>query len=131
MSRLYLIALVICLAGCAQGGNSPAADAHAPAPPTAKQLKGNEINAALIGRSHQSVTTTGYSFTEMLMEDGTAVITITGNPTQRGKWKVTGDVICVTYPEYGEECNTVSADAQSIWLIDNTKKTTNNKFSRN
>lgn len=105
-------------------------DAHAPAPEDARQLKGIEINEALIGRQLSSVTSTGYKFSETPNPDGTAAIEIKGEPRQSGRWTIVEDVICVNYQKYGNECNTVRTDGDSIWLVDKTSNTTNNKFSR-
>ncbi|HEX8594443.1 MAG TPA: hypothetical protein VF682_14370 [Pseudomonas sp.] len=130
MKAIYAAAFAVLLMGCASGGNSPAKDAHSAPPPNATEITGGEITSQFIGRSHQSVTTSGQSFTETLTADGKAKIHITGMPEASGNWKITGDVICVTYSAYGEECNIVKADEQSFWFIDNVKGTTNNRFPR-
>ncbi|VVO44958.1 hypothetical protein [Pseudomonas fluorescens] len=129
MDKLLPVIVALLLAGCSSG-HQAANDAHAPAPADARQLKGSEINEALIGRQHSSVTTTGYEFKETFIQDGTAKIKIEGEPEQIGRWMIAEDVICVTYKKYGEECNTVRTDGVSIWLVDKTKNTTNNKFGR-
>jgi len=130
MTRLLLVIIALLLAGCSSG-HQAAIEAHAPAPAPedARQLMGSEINEALIGRQHSSVTTTGYKFKETFSQDGTVSIKIEGEPEQIGRWMITEDVICVTYKKY-EECNTVRTDGTSIWLVDKTKNTTNDKFSR-
>jgi hypothetical protein len=130
MKAIYIAAFAALLMGCASGGSSPAKDAHSPPPPDAIKITGSEITNQFIGRSHQSVTTSGQSFTETLTADGKAKIHITGMAEAAGSWKVTGDVICVTYTAYGEECNIVKANEQSFWFIDNVKGTTNNRFTR-
>ena len=130
MRAIYVTTLTVLLSACAGGGGSPAKDAHSPPPPGAKQISGSEISTQFIGRSHQSVTSGGQPFTEVLTADGKAKIHITGNPEAIGTWKITGDVICVTYSAYGEECNIVKADEQWFWFIDNAKGTTNNRFTR-
>jgi hypothetical protein len=130
MKAIYMATLVVLLTGCAGGGSSPAEDAHSPPPPNARQISGSEISSQFIGRSHQSVTSGGQAFTEVLATDGKARIHITGNPEAAGTWKITGDVICVTYSAYGEECNIVKADEHGFWFIDNAKGTTNNRFPR-
>ena len=130
MRAIYMTALTVLLSACAGGGSSPTKDAHAPPPPGARQISGSEISAQFIGRSHQSVTSSGQAFTEVLTADGKARIHITGDPEATGNWKITGDVICVTYSAYGEECNVVKADERWFWFIDNTKGTTNNRFAR-
>jgi len=130
MKAIYMAALVALLSACAGGGSSPAKDAHSAPPPSAKQISGSEISSQFIGRSHQSVTSGGQAFTEVLTADGKARIQISGNPEATGNWKITGDVICVTYSAYGEECNIVKADEQWFWFIDKAKGTTNNRFAR-
>jgi hypothetical protein len=130
MKAIYLATLVVVLTGCAGGGSSPAKDAHSPPPPSAIQISGSEISSQFIGRSHQSVTSSGQAFTEVLTADGKAKIQITGSPQDTGNWKITGDVICVTYSAYGEECNIVKVNEQWFWFIDNAKGTTNNRFAR-
>ena len=130
MKAIYTAAFTALLMGCASGGSSPAKDAHAPPPPGATKISGSEITSQFIGRSHQSVTASGQAFTEILTADGKARIHITGMPEATGSWKITGDVICVTYSAYGEECNIVKADERAFWLIDNVKGTTNNRFPR-
>jgi hypothetical protein len=82
------------------------------------------------GRSHKSVTSGGQTFTEVLAPDGKASIEITGNPKATGSWKIAGDVICVTYSAYGEECSIVKADDQWFWFVDKVKGSTNNRFPR-
>ncbi|MFL1527815.1 hypothetical protein [Pseudomonas sp. O230] len=77
----------------------------------------------------QSHTEKGDSFWETLSPGGAAAIKIADYPEAKGSWTIAGDVICVTYKEYGKECNTVRSDGVSVWLIDESKKTTNNKFS--
>ena len=116
------------LAACTTGGHAPN-DAHAPAPSSAKQLNGDEIQRVLIGRKLESVTEKGEPFWQTLNPDGAAVIKIADYSKATGSWKLAGDVICVTYKEYGKECNTVRSDGVSVWLIDEVKQTTNNKFS--
>ncbi|KPG95449.1 hypothetical protein AEQ67_19660 [Pseudomonas sp. RIT-PI-q] len=129
MSKLLTaFAVTLFLAGCASGQQTPNA-AHMPAPPGAKQLSGAEIHQTLIGRKLQSETAGGLPFWETLSPDGTAAIQIAKDPIQKGSWTVAGDVICVTYQEYGKECNTAHSDGVSVWLVDQTKKTTNNRFS--
>jgi hypothetical protein len=104
-------------------------DAHADAPPTAKQLNASEINSTVIGRKHSSVTSTGYPFSETLNPDGTATIKISSEPMQTGAWVITEDVICVSYQKYGKECNKVLSDGVTIWFVDSVKNKTNNKFT--
>jgi hypothetical protein len=129
MNKLLLpVAVALLVVGCSSG-HQAASDAHAAAPANAKQLSGSEINEVLIGRKHSSVTTTGYPFSETLNRDGTATINISSEPMQTGNWTITEDVICVSYKKYGEECNRVLSDGVSVWLVDKTKNTTNNKFS--
>jgi hypothetical protein len=130
MKALCSITLAIILTGCAGGGSSPAKDAHAPAPPSARQLSGNEISTQVIGRTHNSVTTAGQTFSETLTPDGSARINITGSPAATGDWTLKGDVLCVTYEAYGQECNIVKTDEQWLWFIDSNKGTTNNRFAR-
>jgi len=130
MKAIYIVALGAFLSGCAGGGSSLAKDAHSPALPGAKQLSGSEISTQFVGRSYQSVTTGGQTFTEILTSDGRAKINIAGNPEATGDWQITGDVICVRYSAYGKECNIVKADGQWFWLIDKDKGTTNNRFPR-
>lgn len=129
MTKLLPVVVALLLAGCSSG-HQAAMDAHAPAPEDARQLKGSEINEALIGRQLSSVTSTGYKFSETLNLDGTATIEIKGELRQSGRWTIAEDVICVTYQKYGKECNTVRTDGDSVWLVDKTSNTTNNKFSR-
>ncbi|OCX24805.1 hypothetical protein [Pseudomonas graminis] len=130
MKAIYIAAFAILLMGCASGASSPAKDAHSPPPPDAVKISGSEITNQFIGRSHQSVTTSGQSFTEILTTDGKAKIHITGMAEAAGSWEITGDVICVTYTAYGEECSIVKANEQWFWFIDNVKGTTNNRFHR-
>jgi hypothetical protein len=130
MKAIYMAALVTLLSGCAGGASSPAKDAHSPASPDARSLNGSEIAAQFVGRTHQSVTSGGQAFTEILTADGRARINIAGNPEATGDWKITGDVICVTYSAYGKECNIVKVNDQWFWLIDSAKGTTNNRFPR-
>lgn len=130
MNKLVLcLLMVLSMTGCSSSGHQAAADAHADAPPSAKQLNASEINSTVIGREHSSVTTTGYSFTETLKPDGTAVIQISSEPMQKGSWVMTGDVICVSYQKYGKECNKVLSEGTSIWFVDSKTNKTNNKFS--
>lgn len=121
--------VVLLLAGCSSSGHQAAMDAHADAPPTAKQLNASEINSTVIGRKHSSVTSTGYPFSETLNPDGTATIKIFSEPMQTGAWVITEDVICVTYQKYGKECNKVLSDGVTIWFVDSVKNKTNNKFT--
>jgi hypothetical protein len=130
MKALCSISLMILMCGCAGGVSSPAKEAHSPAPPGARQLSGAEITSQFIGRSHTSVTTSGASFSETLMQDGTARIQITGSPEKTGQWSITGDVLCVNYVAYGKECNIVKADDKYVWFVDSTKGTTNNSFTK-
>jgi len=130
MKAIYIVALAAFLSGCAGGGSSPAKDAHSPASPGAKQLSGSEISTQFVGRTHQSVTSGGQTFTETLTADGRAKIHITGSPEATGDWQIAGNIICVTYSAYGKECNIVKADEQWFWLIDSVKGTTNNRFPR-
>ena len=125
---LTTLAMALFLTGCSSGLRTPN-DAHAPPPPGARQLSGAEIQQALIGRKLTSVTAQGYDFWQTLNADGTAKIQIAKDPVEKGNWKVAGDVICVNYEQYGEECSTAHSDGVSVWLVDLTKKTTNNKFS--
>lgn len=131
MSKLLTLTLVlICMGGCASGGHqTTAADAHSPPPANAKQLSGGEINSKVIGRTHSSVTTTGYQFTEILNPDGSAIIEISSESKQKGSWVLTDDVICVEYQKYGKECNKVFTDGVRIWFVDSEKNTTNNTFT--
>ncbi|MDQ3201546.1 MAG: hypothetical protein M3Q94_05165 [Pseudomonadota bacterium] len=130
MNKLILcLLMVLFMTGCASSGHQAAADAHADAPPSAKQLSAGEINSTVIGREHSSVTATGYSFTETLNPDGTAVIKISSEALQKGYWVMTEDIICVSYQKYGKECNKVLSDGASIWFVDSTTHKTNNKFS--
>ena len=129
MIRLMtVLSVALFLAGCSSSTHTPN-DAHSPAPTSAKQLGGDEIQQVLIGRKLQSRTEKGDSFWETLSPGGAAAIKIADYPEAKGSWTIAGDVICVTYKEYGKECNTVRSDGVSIWLIDESKKTTNNKFS--
>ena len=130
MKAVYLAAVAVLLSGCAGGGSNPVKDAHSPASPTAKPLSGAEITTQFVGRSHQSVTSAGQTFSEILTADGKAKIHIAGSPEATGTWKIAGDVICVTYSAYGEECSIVKADEQWFWFIDSSKGTTNNRFPR-
>jgi ABC-type uncharacterized transport system auxiliary subunit len=120
------LSVAIFLAGCSTGLPK---DAHSPAPPNAKQLSGEEIRQVLVGRELQSRTEKGERFWQTLSPGGAAVIKIANYSEVKGNWTVAGDVICVTYKEYGKECNTVRSDGVSVWLIDENKKTTNNVFS--
>jgi starvation-inducible outer membrane lipoprotein len=122
------IAVALLLSGCSSGPQSPN-EAHTPAPPGAKQLSGDEIHQALIGRKLQSETAKGQPFWETLSPDGTAAIQIAKDPVQKGVWTIANDVICVTYQQYGKECNTVHSEGSSVWLVDETSKKTNNKYS--
>lgn len=130
MKATYVAVFAALLIGCASDGHNPVKDAHSPPPPGARQLSGTEISGQFIGRPHQSVTSSGQTFTEVLSPDGNARIQISGNPEATGKWKITGDVICVTYSAYGEECNIVKADDHGFWFVDTAKGTTNNRFPR-
>lgn len=130
MKAIYITAFAILLMGCVSGGSSPAKEAHSPPPPDAVKISGSEITNQFVGRSHQSVTTTGKSFTEILTADGKAKIHIAGMDEATGSWKITGDIICVAYSAYGEECSIVKANEQWFWFIDNVKGTTNNRFHR-
>lgn len=130
MKAIHLVTLVALLSGCSGGGTSPAKDAHSAPSPGARQLDGGEISAQFVGRAHKSVTSGGQTFTEVLAPDGKATIEITGNPKATGNWKMAGDVICVTYSAYGEECSIVKADDQWFWFVDNVKGSTNNRFPR-
>ena len=125
---LTAISISVFLVGCSSDPPPPN-DAHSPAPANAKQLSGAEIQQVLIGRKFESQTERGLPFWQILTPDGGANIKISSYPEAKGSWAVTGDVICVTYVEYGKECNTVHSDGSSYWLIDENKKTTNNKFS--
>lgn len=130
MNKLTLcLLMVLFMTGCSSSGHQAAADAHAAAPASAKQLNAGEINSAMIGRKHSSVTTTGYPFSQTLNPDGTATIKISSEPMQKGSWVITEDVICVSYQKYGKECNKVLSDGASIWFVDSTTNKTNNKFS--
>jgi len=130
MKAMYITAILALLSGCAGGGSNPEKDAHSPAPASARQLSGAEISTQFVGRSHQSVTSGGQTFTEILTADGKAKIHIAGSPEATGGWKIAGDVVCVTYSAYGEECNIVKADDQWFWFIDSKGGTTNNRFAR-
>ncbi|MBD8595325.1 MULTISPECIES: hypothetical protein [unclassified Pseudomonas] len=130
MKAICTAALTALLLGCATSGGNPAMDAHSLAPPGAAKLSGNDIASQFVGRSHQSVTSNGQSFSEILTADGAAKINMTGMPEAKGSWKITGDVICVTYSAYGEECNIVKADERWFWFVDSVKGTTNNRFAR-
>lgn len=125
---LTFLSTVLLLAACTTGERAPN-DAHAPAPTSARQLRGDEIQQVLIGRKLQSVTEKGEAFWETLSPGGAASIKIADYPEAKGNWTVAGDLICITYKEYGKECNTVRSDGVSVWMIDEVKKTTNNKFS--
>jgi len=130
MNKVIIYSLVVLfMTGCSSSGRQSAADAHADAPANAKQLSGSEINSAVIGRKHSSVTSTGYPFTEILNPDGTAIIQISSEPMQSGQWVITEDVICVTYQKYGKECNKVLTDGVAIWFVDSVNNKTNNKFT--
>ncbi|VVM43651.1 hypothetical protein PS645_00380 [Pseudomonas fluorescens] len=130
MNKLIIYSLLgLFMTGCSSSGHQAAADAHAAAPASAKQLNASEINSTVIGRQHSSVTSTGYPFSETLNPDGTAVINISGESTQKGNWVITKDVICVSYQKYGKECNKVLSDGNSFWFVDSTTNKTNNKFS--
>lgn len=130
MNRVVIYSIFILLmAGCSSSGHQAALDAHADAPPTAKQLSASEINSTVIGRKHSSVTSTGYPFSETLNPDGTATIQISSEPMQTGAWVITEDVICVSYQKYGKECNKVLSDGVTIWFVDSVKNKTNNKFT--
>lgn len=130
MNKLIIYPLLaLFITGCSSSGHQAAADAHAAAPASAKQLTASEINSTVIGRKHSSVTSSGYSFSETLNPDGTAVITISGESMQKGSWVMTEDVICVSYQKYGKECNKVLSDGTAIWFVDSTTNKTNNKFS--
>jgi|GEM_PF-2541971 PBP1b-binding outer membrane lipoprotein LpoB len=130
MNKVIIYSLVVLfMTGCSSSGRQSAADAHADAPANAKQLSGSEINSAVIGRKHSSVTYTGYPFTEILNPDGTAIIQISSEPMQTGQWIITEDVICVTYQKYGKECNKVLTDGVAIWFVDSVNNKTNNKFT--
>ncbi|MDB6143848.1 MAG: hypothetical protein JWP80_2892 [Pseudomonas sp.] len=122
-------AVVLFMTGCSSSGHQSAADAHAAAPANAKQLSGGEISSTFIGRTHSSVTSTGYTFSETLNADGTATIQISGEPRQSGSWVITEDVICVTYQKYGKECNKVLSDGVAVWFVDSVSNKTNNMFS--
>lgn len=129
MSKLLTaMAVALFLAGCSSGHQAPN-DAHTPAPPGAKHLSGDEIQQALVGRKLTSTTESGHTFWETLNPDGTASIQIKGDAVEKGNWTVAGDVICVNYKKYGKECSTAHSDGTSVWFVDQTKKTTNNKFS--
>ncbi|MGY4490670.1 hypothetical protein [Pseudomonas sp. TE3610] len=130
MKILCPAALLILMAGCAAPHSGPANDAHAPAPASAVELKGDAIRSALVGRQLSSVTADGKPFTETYSPDGIATITISGSAAQKGSWQINEGVMCVNYAAYGQECNTIKADDQWVWLIDSTKMTTNNRFSR-
>jgi hypothetical protein len=130
MKAIHLAVVAVLLAGCTGGGSSSIKDAHSPASPAAKQLSGAEISKQFIGRSHQSVTSGGQTFTELLTADGRAKINIAGDPEATGDWRIADDVICVNYSVYGKECSIVKADDRWFWFIDSTKGTTNNRFSR-
>ena len=125
---LTTLSAALFLAACATSEHAPN-EAHAPAPTSARQLSGAEIHQVLIGRKLESVTEKGEPFWEVLSPGGAATIKIAKFPEAEGSWKVSGDVICVTYKSYGRECNTVRSDGVSVWLIDEFKKTTNNMFS--
>lgn len=125
---LTTLAMALFLVGCSSGPHTPN-DAHSLPPPGARQLSGAEIEQTLIGRKLTSVTATGHDFWETLNRDGTAKIQIASDKVEKGHWKVAGDVICVNYEKYGEECSTAHSDGVSVWLVDHTKKTTNNKFT--
>lgn len=94
-----------------------------------EQLSGDEIHQVLIGRELKSKTAKGEPFPETLSPGGAALIKIANYPEVKGNWTVAGDVICVTYKEYGKECNTVHSDGASVLLVDQNTKKTNNKFS--
>ncbi|TFB40915.1 MULTISPECIES: hypothetical protein [unclassified Pseudomonas] len=129
MSKLLTaITVAFFLSGCSSGPQIPN-DAHTPAPAGAKQLSGDEIHQVLIGRELKSKTAKGEPFSETLSPGGAALIKIANYPEIKGNWTVAGDVICVTYKEYGKECNTVHSDGASVWLVDQNTKTNNNKFS--
>lgn len=132
MNKIILSAVVLlCIAGCSSSGHQAAADAHADAPASAKQLNSNEINSTIIGRKHSSVTSTGYPFSETLNTDGTANIQISSEPMQSGTWVIEDDVICISYQKYGKECNKVLIEGTTIWFVDSVKNKTNNKFTAN
>lgn len=130
MNKLIIyLAIMLFMTGCSSSGHQAAADAHADAPATAKQLNASEINSTVIGRKHSSVTSTGYPFSETLNPDGTAVIQISSESMQTGRWVIVEDVICVTYQKYGKECNKVLSDGTTIWFVDSMSNKTNNKFT--
>jgi len=101
MKAIYLATLVVVLSGCASGGSSPAKDAHSPPPPGAIQISGSEISSQFIGRSHQSVTSSGQAFTEVLTADGKAKIQITGSPQETGNWKLEDHRRCYLCDVFG------------------------------
>lgn len=130
MNKLAIYLMVaLFMTGCSSSGHQAAVEAHADAPPSAKQLSASEINSTVIGRKHSSVTSTGYPFSEVLNADGTAIIQISSEPMQSGSWVIVEDVICVTYQKYGKECNKVLSDGYTIWFVDSVNNKTNNKFT--
>lgn len=130
MKTIPYLAIACLLTACAGGGSSPATDAHSPPSPQAKTLSGDEITSQFIGRPHSSVTSTGQPFSETLTPDGKARIRIAGSPEALGSWTLSGNVICVVYPAYGQECSIVKADDQFVWFVDSNKGGTNNRFGR-
>lgn len=129
MLRLLTAAsFALVLAGCSSGQRATD-DSHSPAPASAQPLSGAQIQQAMVGRKLESRTAKGEPFWQTLSPGGAAIIKIADYSEAKGNWTISGDVICVTYKEYGEECNTVRSDGASIWLIDEQKKTTNNKFT--
>lgn len=130
MNKIIVYSLVMLfMAGCSSSGHQAAVDAHADAPANAKQPNASEINSTVIGRKHSSVTSTGYPFSETLNPDGTAVIQISSESMQNGRWVIVEDVICVTYQKYGKECNKVLSDGTTLWFVDSMSNKTNNKFT--
>ena len=130
MNKLIVYSLVVLfMTGCSSSGHQASADAHADAPANAKQLSASEIHSTVIGRKHSSVTSTGYPFSQTLNPDGTAVIQISTEQMQTGRWVMTENVICVSYQKYGKECNKVLTDGTVIWFVDSVSNKTNNKFT--
>ena len=123
------LCLIACLSFTSHALAGDAADAHSAPPASARQLSGGEIQSTLVGHKLSSLTESGYPFSETLNADGTSTINISTESTQHGTWKVSGDVVCISYAKYGEECNYFRTDGVSYWSIDKAKNTTNNKFA--
>jgi hypothetical protein len=115
--RNLCLPILLMLAGCAGGNssNAPTASLSPVLPASAHKLTGKEIEQKLSGNSVRSAD----NYTEFFTTYGSIRGAWKGGGRYTGSWRIDGDNLCSTYPDYPQYsgCEGVAIDGDQVYYL--------------